>query len=131
MKTILIVILAVACSAATTHAADPATNNTTLVCLSSSFTNRTYQIGTNHYVVALMWISKIHATNCQRPLNLYLKSNEIGGFINPTNLKPFPMADREPLFKAVLGVVSKYLTIASPADPSGGISRHPFSGAAR
>ena len=109
MKTILIVILAVACSAATTHAADPATNNTTLVLLSSSFTNRTYQIGTNHHVVALMWVSKIHATTCQRPLNLYLKSNEIGGFINPTNLKPFPMADREPLFKAIRDDVLQFL----------------------
>ncbi len=107
-KTFLIAVFLGLLVATPGVAAEPVTNNATLNVLSSTFTNRTYLIGTNQHVVTLMWMSKIHASRCQRPLTLYLKTTEVGGFVNPT-MKPFPMGDWPALMNAIKDDLKEFL----------------------
>jgi hypothetical protein len=76
-------------------AGDPVTNNATLNLLKASFTNRTCVVTTNRYRVSMMWISRTYAQHCQRPLDLYLPSSEVGGFVNPVGAQPWPRRDTE------------------------------------
>ena len=76
-------------------AGDPVTNNATLNLLNASFTNRTCVVTTNRYRVSMMWISRSYAQHCQRPLDLYLPSSEVGGFVNPVGEQPLPRRDTE------------------------------------
>ena len=88
-------------------AADSVTNNATLTLLASSFANATYVIGTNRHIVAIRWLSKADAQNCQRPLDLYLESNHVGGFVNPPMDMRLP--GTRPLLEAIVHDLKVFL----------------------
>lgn len=64
------------------YANDWVTNNATLNLLREHFTNRVYIVANTRVETDFAWVSKPYAAYFQRPLNLYLVSSQVGGFVN-------------------------------------------------
>ena len=83
MKRLMAISVLACLLAGLTHADDWVTNNPTLNLLRRDFTNRVYVVASNRVEASFVWISKPYAVTCQRPLSLYLVSNQVGAFVNP------------------------------------------------
>jgi WD40-like Beta Propeller Repeat len=83
MKISMSVIILASSICGSVYANDWVTNNAILNLLRENFTNRVYIVANTRVETDFKWVSKPYAANCQRPLNLYLVSNQIGGFVNP------------------------------------------------
>ncbi len=103
MATVLLGFLAMTAS----RAADAVTNNATLTLLSTSFTNRTYLVGTNQQTLVFTW----HADTfeCSRMVDLHLKSSKVLGFIDWSHTKSLQKQDVDALLTAVMDDLKKFL----------------------
>ena len=108
MKRILLTAFGLWCLALNSiRAAEAVTTNATLALLSSSFTNRTYLVGTNQQTLVFNWLpGKIM---CSRMIDIQLKSRNVTGFINWSHTKSLQRQDVDTVLKAVKNDLKDFL----------------------